>query len=116
MIAAMLLLATADPPNGDHMIPAFFTGERLLEVCATPANGHCSMYVAGVIDGVFHAQADLSERTLCGGSALTNREAAKLVVQFLREQPELRSKAAAVTVDLALRAHLACPSESSGED
>jgi hypothetical protein len=108
MMAALLLANTPVLPHAE-MIPAFFTGDRLLEVCMEPNDGRCAMYVAGVLDGVFHAQADAHDRSICGGNELDTREASRLVVQFLQDRPELRSKAAAVVVDLALRSRLPCP-------
>lgn len=111
MIAALLLLASAPDTAREDVIPAFFTAGRLYEICSRPNDGKCSMYVAGVLDGVFHAQAGVKP-SLCGGYEIDTREAAEVVVDFLRRRPELHDKAAAVTVDLALRERLACQKAS----
>ncbi|HEU4683857.1 MAG TPA: Rap1a/Tai family immunity protein [Nitrospira sp.] len=108
MIGVSVLAAAMLQPAHERLIPAFFTGERLLEICSGPNRGQCWMYVAGVMDGMFHAETRNDRRTLCGGVELTNRKAAELAVELLREQPELQVKAAAVTVEMALRSHLPC--------
>lgn len=54
--------SSAEPP----MIPAFFTGERLYEICVGPNKPQCWMYVAGVIDATFEAEASGPERSICG--------------------------------------------------
>lgn len=110
MEALLLMFASAASTgiSKSPMIPAFFTGGRLYEICAGPNEGQCWMYVAGVIDGVFEAEADAS-KPICR-SEITNRDAAQ--PDFLRENEAVRHKAAAVAVKLALQAELAC---SSGE-
>lgn len=67
------------------------------------------MYVAGVVDGVFQAETGDGSRTLCSGD-LNNREAAKIVTDYLRENPESRALAAAAVVELALKSELGCDS------
>lgn len=88
-------------------IPAFFTGERLFEICSRPNAGQCSMYVAGVVDGVFHVETRDPARTLCAGR-MNNRDAARIVTDYLRDHPEIREHAAAVAVELALRPKIGC--------
>jgi hypothetical protein len=108
-----LLALTAlqvDPEVAPPLIPAFFTGERLLEICSRPNAGQCSMYVAGVVDGVFHAETNKSARSLCSGD-MTNREAAKIVTDYLREHPEVQKQAAAVAVELALTPEIGCDAD-----
>jgi hypothetical protein len=110
----LLMFASADATeiSARPMIPAFFTGERLYEICAGPNEGQCWMYVAGVIDGVFEAEADASKPSICR-SEITNRDAAERVTHFLRENEAIRHKAAAVAVKLALQAELACKAEEA---
>lgn len=103
----MALAASDDPP----VIPAFFTGDRLLEICTQQNVGLCSMYVAGVTDGIFHAETG-EQRTLCRGD-LTNRDARRIVTDYLRDHPEVREHAAAVAVQLALKPMIGCSKESS---
>jgi hypothetical protein len=105
---SLLALAAAqgsEPP----LIPAFFTGERLLEICTQQNVALCSMYVAGVTDGIFHAETG-DQRTLCTGD-LTNRDARKIVTDYLRDNPEVRVHAAAVAVELALKPLIGCKEE-----
>ncbi len=105
-LVLFLLTAAAAQEESAPLIPAFFTGERLYEICSRPNGGQCSMYVAGVVDGVFHSETG-EARTLCSGD-MTNREAAKVVTEYLRENPDIRQHAAAVAVELALKPHLGC--------
>ena len=114
MEAFLLALASADKTeiSTGPMVPAFFTGERLYEICAGPNEGQCWMYVAGVVDGVFEAEADASKPSI-RRSEITNRDAAERVTYFLRENEAIRHKAAAVAVKLALRAELACKAEEA---
>lgn len=114
MEAFLLAFASADSTeiSTRPMIPAFFTGDRLYEICAGPNEGQCWMYVAGVIDGVFEAEADASTPSICR-SEITNRDAAQRVTHFLRENEAIRHKAAAVAVKLALQAELACKPEKA---
>ena len=113
MIEALLMFASAavqadvDAP----MIPAFFTGERLYEICTGTNEPQCWMYVAGVLDGIFHAEA-AQDRTLCRAE-ISNREAAELVTEYLRNNAAMRSKAAAVSVEHALKSKLACNPETA---
>lgn len=114
MEALLLMFASAASTgiSESPMIPAFFTGGRLYEICAGPNEGQCWMYVSGVIDGAFEAEADASKPSICR-SEITNRDAAQRVTDFLRENEAIRHKAAAVAVKLALRAELACSSEEA---
>lgn len=108
-LLALALAATEDAP----VIPAFFTGERLFEICSHQNVGLCSMYVAGVADGIFHAETG-EPRSLCRGD-LTNREARKIVTDYLRDHPEVREHAAAVSVQLALKPSIGCGEEPTME-
>ena len=115
MIAtALLALLAAGEAQVDSapLIPAFFTGERLYEICSRPNAGQCSMYVAGVLDGVFEAETRANSRSICGAD-LSNREAAERVVSYLRENASVHDKAAAVVVKLALRSDLECGQETA---
>jgi hypothetical protein len=107
----LMLLAAAQPAGEDaRLIPAFFTGERLYEICAGPEEAQCWMYVAGVLDGVFEAETG-AERTICA-TQISNRDAAKLVMDYLRENKDMRPKAAAVAVQNAVKSKLACPADT----
>lgn len=116
MIEAMILAASAVALPEERMIPAFLTGERLLEICTSTKGKQCSMYVAGVVDGMFHAQSDMPEKSICGGNELDTRDASETVVQYLRDHPELKGKAAAVVVELALRPRLVCGRNDADND
>lgn len=59
------------------------------------------------VDGVVLAETDDASRTLCSGD-LNNRDAAKLVTDYLRENPESRALAAAAAIKLALKSELGC--------
>lgn len=100
-----LMLGAGEAPD-TPLIPAFFTGERLLEICTQQSAGFCSMYVAGVADGIFHSETG-DQRSLCRGD-LTNREARKIVSDYLRDNPEVRPYAAAVAVQTALEPFIGC--------
>ena len=104
------MLAAAEEPERPH-IPAFFTGERLLEICTQQTAGFCSMYVAGVADGIFHSETG-EQRSLCRGD-LTNRDARKIVTDYLRDNPDMRPFAAAVAVQKALEPVIGCSDDSA---
>jgi hypothetical protein len=103
----MLLAATAAQGGNSPTIPAFFTGERLYEICAGEEPGQCWMYVAGALDGMFATEAGAGIRSICP-ARLTNRDAAERVIEFLRENPDFQNRAAAVGVREALRSDLQC--------
>lgn len=104
----LMLLASTSPQAGNSpVIPAFFNGERLYEICTGERSGQCWMYVAGVLDGVFEAEAAGGTRSICA-ARLTNRDAAETVTEFLRDNPHFRTRAAAVGVKAALRSDLRC--------
>lgn len=103
---AGLLLAAAqaeEPP----IIPAFFTGESLLEICERPNAGQCSMYVVGVLDGVFL----LRENRICLPK-MNNRDAALIVTRYLEDNPAERPVAAASVVASALEDRFPCGRDS----
>ena len=104
------MLAAAEEPERPD-IPAFFTGERLLEICTQQTAGFCSMYVAGVADGIFHSETG-EQRSLCRGD-LTNRDARKIVTDYLRDNPDMRPFAAAVAVQKALEPVIGCSDDSA---
>lgn len=106
------LSAAAVQPTKPPLIPSFFTGGALYEICRKPNPGHCSMYVAGVLDGLFYADAERGSQRLCR-AALNNVEAAALVTRRLEEDPEIRARAAAVAVEIALEERLPCPADPS---
>lgn len=82
----------------------------MLEICIGPDPGQCSMYVAGVADGIFHSETG-GPRTLCSGD-LNNRDARKVVTDYLLEHPEIRGHAAATVVELALKPLIGCDVQS----
>ncbi|WP_257558236.1 Rap1a/Tai family immunity protein [Sphingobium sp. CFD-2] len=88
-------------------IPAFFSGNQLFEICSNPNYGQCSMYVAGVIDGIFLADGEGGKQSLCRGE-ITNQGAAELVLSKLSEDSALRSLSAAAAVRAAVAARLSC--------
>ncbi len=107
----MLLLAAAQAqapaPSNLPLIPAFFTGQRLYDICSQSQGGLCSMYVAGVLDGLFYAQSKRNQPSLCRWP-INNREAAALVTRYLEQNPDIRARAAAVGVERALSDRLRC--------
>lgn len=109
LILGLLALAAADGAEAP-LIPAFFTGARLLDICMGPDPGQCSMYVAGVADGIFHSETG-KRRTLCSGD-LNNRDARKIVTDYLFEHPAVREHAAAVAVELALKPLIGCDGQT----
>lgn len=109
LVFGLLALLAADGAE-EQLIPAYFTGERLLEICLGPNPGQCSMYVAGVADGIFHAETG-EPRTLCSGD-LNNRDARKVVTNYLLEHPEIRAHAAAGIVEFALEPLIGCDDQS----
>lgn len=92
---------------GTRDIPAFFSGNQLFEICSNPNYGQCSMYVAGVIDGIFLADGEGGRQSLCR-SEITNQGAAELVVNRLAGDTELRSLSAAAAVRAAVADRLSC--------
>jgi hypothetical protein len=112
MALGLLGLALA-ATEGTPVIPAYFTGERLLEICTEQNVGLCSMYVTGVADGIFHAETG-ETRTLCRGD-LSNRDARMIVTDYLRDHREVRRHAAAVAVQLALKPSIGCSDEPAPE-
>lgn len=109
-ILAMSMQATAPPVP---LIPSFFTGEALYRICRQPNGGQCSMYVAGVLDGLFYARSR-GGPPLCP-SRMNNREAADDVVQYLADNPEMRTRAASAVIRRALAARLDCAVEDRDE-
>jgi hypothetical protein len=103
----MFLASGTSQATQAPVIPAFFTGERLYEICTEENSPRCWMYVAGVLDGVFEAETGAATRSICA-ARLTNRDAAQRVIGFLRDNPGYRTRAAAVGVKAALRSDLAC--------
>ena len=95
--------AAAQPP----LIPAFFTGESLYRICSRPNGGQCSMYVAGVLDGIFYARSRGAGPSICPAS-INNREAAELVTDYLERHPDMLPRAAALGVRQALAQRLEC--------
>ena len=113
MIVSLLLgafIANSSSPPEPPMIPAFFTGERLYEICIGPNEPQCWMYVAGVVDATFEAEATAPERSICR-SDITNRDAAARVTRYLQQNEAIRVKAAAIAVKAALSSELACNSD-----
>src|SRR3546814_14532847 len=65
VLTIMLMLgAAAQTPVEPPLIPAFFTAQTLYDICTRPNHGQCSMYVAGVIDGVFLTDARTGDETI----------------------------------------------------
>lgn len=95
--------AAAQPP----LIPAFFTGESLYRICSRPNGGQCSMYVAGVLDGLFYARSRGSPEILCP-APINNRQAAEIVTEYLEAHPDMLPRAAALGVRQALADRLDC--------
>lgn len=114
----LLLLATvlpAAPGNAAERtrdIPAFFSGNQLFEICSNPNYGQCSMYVAGVIDGIFFADGEGGRQSLCRGE-ITNQSAAELVLRKLTDDEALRSLSAAAAVRAAIADRLSCQALST---
>lgn len=102
-----LMLAAAAPAVEAPLIPAFFTGERLYSICTRPNHGTCSMYVAGVLDGIFLTRSKLGAAALCPAK-INNREAGAIVLDYLENHPDLREHAAAVVVRKAMAEKLDC--------
>lgn len=107
MTVALLLATAMQAQAAPPMIPAFFTGESLHQICRRPNSGQCSMYVAGVLDGLFYARSRGGGPALCS-RPITNQEAAAVVTDFLGRNPEMRPHAAAVGVREALAERLDC--------
>lgn len=103
--------APANPP----LIPAFFTGQRLYDICSRSQSGLCSMYVAGVLDGLFYAESKGTQPSLCR-APINNREAADLVTRYLGQNPQIRTRAAAVGVERALADRLPCETAPPDDD
>jgi hypothetical protein len=112
MLPMILFLSAQAGAQPAPLIPTFFTGEALYDICRRPNGGQCSMYVAGVLDGLFYARSRGGE-PLCP-SPMTNREAAELVVSYLETHRHLRRHAASVSVREALAERLDCGREDRG--
>lgn len=111
MTKAFLLLIGLQAAGGPPLIPAFFTGEALYAICSRPNGGQCSMYVAGVLDGLFYARSRGGAPLLCP-APINNRQAAERVTQYLAQDPDRRRRAAALLVREALAGHLACDGDA----
>lgn len=107
-----LLLAVQAEPQ-PPLIPAFFTGATLHEICSRPNAGQCSMYVAGVLDGLFYARSRDGSPDFCP-APMNNQEAADLVTTFLAERRDMHPRAAALVVREALADRLSCEDRSQG--
>lgn len=108
---ALFLLLGLQAAGEAPLIPAFFTGESLHRICSRPNGGQCSMYVAGVLDGIFYARPRNGEPYLCP-APINNREAAEIVTAYLGRHPDMRSRAASVIVRQALAQRLDCGEEA----
>lgn len=109
MIGFFLALSAQAATEPVPLIPSFFTGEALYEICRQPNGGQCSMYVAGVLDGMFYARSR-GGPDLCP-SRMNNREAADTVTRYLATNPGMRDRAASVVVRHALADRLDCGAE-----
>lgn len=110
MLPSLLLpISPAGASEHSREIPAFFSGERLFEICSRPNYGQCSMYVAGVVDGIFYADGEDGRQGLCRVE-MTNQGAAELVLSRLKADAMLRTLSAAAAVHAAVSDHLSCPS------
>lgn len=108
LCASLATSGQAQPPSAPRTtVPAFFNGEALLAICERPNAGQCSMYVAGVVDGLFLLDGEDGQAGLCRGR-LNNVEAADLVVQRLRSDSTLGILPAAAAVRDAVSARLSC--------
>jgi hypothetical protein len=115
MLATLLLLALQNQTEPEApLIPAFFTGQALYDICNRPNSGQCSMYVAGVLDGLFYAGSKEGGQSLCA-SRINNREAADIVTRYLTQNPQMRARAAAVGVEQALSTRLQCRTQAGSE-
>lgn len=113
IVAGWACQAHAGPPipkAGMAGTPAFFSGERLLEICRRQNYGQCSMYVAGVVDGMFFVDGENGSQSLCRAQ-MTNRRAARLVTRLLEEDGALRGLSAAAAVQAAMASPLGCTSD-----
>lgn len=106
MIVSVVLGALIANSYTSKEPPAFFTGERLYEICIGPNEPQCWMYVAGVIDATFEAEATGPERSICMSDITAAR-----VTRYLRQNEAIRVKAAAIAVRAALSSELACNSD-----
>lgn len=110
--AAIMPVSASEAVEGTRDIPAFFSGDRLFEICSQPNYGQCSMYVAGVIDGMFYADSEGGSQAICR-TEITNQAAAELVLNRLSGDAELRSLSAAAAVHAAIADRLSCPDPAS---
>lgn len=103
--SAILFGVAADPPP----VPAYFNGKRLLEMCAgDPPSWRCSMYVAGVVDAMLLQETERPRGALCARTGLTNREAGRLVRDYLLENTRYWQLAASRAVRRAILPQLPC--------
>ena len=110
LLLVLALAFRATPGNaaqGTRDIPAFFSGNQLFEICSNPNYGQCSMYVAGVIDGIFFADGEGGRQSLCRGE-INNQAAAELVLHRLSDDEALRALLAAAAVRAAIADRLSC--------
>jgi len=107
LTATFLAAAPGNAAERTREIPAFFSGNQLFEICSNPNYGQCSMYVAGVIDGIFLADGEGGKQSLCRGE-ITNQGAAELVLHKLSDDEALRSLSAAAAVRAAIADRLSC--------
>ena len=108
ILAAWVVPASSNAAEPTREVPAFFSGNQLFEICSNPNYGQCSMYVAGVIDGIFLADGEGGRQSLCR-SEITNQGAAELVLNKLSDDAALRSLSAAAAVRAAVASRLSCP-------
>jgi hypothetical protein len=112
LVLPLLLSSQAAAPP---LIPSFFTGASLYDICRRPNAGQCSMYVAGVLDGIFFASSQGGDPKLCP-ARITNRAAAEIATRYLEENPGMRERAAAVGVTQALATSLSCERETERQE
>lgn len=114
LIGLALSQATLPTPEPPPLIPAFFTAQTLFDICKRPNAGQCSMYVAGMLDGVFFMDAARESRSFCLPPT-TNREVSDAVVDYLEAHPDVREKAAAAVIHEAVAQMYPCAAPQEPE-
>lgn len=110
-ILALALVQTAPAPESVPLIPSFFTAQALFDICNRPNAGQCSMYITGTIDGMFLLEAEQGRERFCLPQ-MTNRDAADAVVDYLKDNADVRGKAASAAIFEALTETFPCATEA----
>ena len=98
--------------SAQDQLPAFVTGNRLLEICTPVQTPSCYAYVEGATDAfqsTFSALHMQQHALFCLPQGVTSRQLVDIATNYLRDHPEQRHTVASANVALAFANAFPCP-------